>query len=538
MIFRYDPETEKLILSSASRIEYHQLDIWLTRKPKGWRYMPAVKMGVWDGNISYFDAGKVNLGLWKECLLAAKEIGVRFDIENRKDFPLNRTVTLESVSEFCQEFFKNHKVLDKKTNEWKSFTPYDYQIETAYKIMKNRFGIGEVATSGGKSLVLSIIIFYTLYKIDPKAKFLIIVPAISLVSQFYDNILEYNYGENNMQAVRDSKIDSIITDAKFTACDLRIEEIMSDKPRKYSGVRDPNIFIGCYQSLEKWPKEFFQQFHTVAVDECHLAKAKTITSILEKTYGYAYSRFGVSGTTPADDSCEVLTIQSVLGPKVTQIEADLLVKEGKITPMKIKSIQLNYNETELNNKLKSARNPHNGKDIYQFEKDWIQQSDKRLDFIKKLVDKKCQNNTLVLFHTIEYGQRIFNKLLEIGGDIEIYYIDGSIANKARQVIIEQMNKTDKKRILVASFGTLSTGVSINSIFNVIFADSFKSEQVIIQSIGRALRLYEGKIEATIYDIVDILDANGTMNTLYKHYKEREKFYIKRKYPVDIIQINI
>jgi superfamily II DNA or RNA helicase len=538
MIFRYDAEKEKLILSSATRIEYHQLDIWLTRKPKGWKFMPAVKMGVWDGNITYFDAGKVNLGLWKECLLAAKEIGVKFDIENKKDFPLNRDITLESVQEFCTEFFKNHKVLDKKTNEWKSFTPYDYQIETAYKIMKNRYCMAEVATSGGKSLVISIVILYTLHKIDPNAKILIIVPSISLVTQFYDNIMEYNYGENNMQAVRDSKIDAIINDSKYPVCDLRIEEIMSDKPRKYSGVSDPNIYIGCYQSLEKWPKEFFKQFHTVACDEAHQSKAKTITDILERTYGTAYNRFGVSGTFPVDDSCEILTIQSVLGPKVTQIEADLLVKQGKITPMKIKTLKLNYNETELNQKLKSARNPNNGRDIYQFEKDWIQQNEKRLEFIKKLVDKKCQNNTLVLFHTIEYGQRLFNKISEIDDDIEVYYIDGSVSNKERQIIIEHMNRTDKKKILVASFGTLSTGVSINSIFNVIFADSFKSEQVIIQSIGRALRLYEGKVEATIYDLVDILDINGPMNTLLKHYNEREKFYIKRKYPIDVTQINI
>lgn len=537
MTFRYDPNLEKLILSSATRIEYHQLDLWLTRKPKGWRYLPAVKMGVWDGNISYFDAGKVNLGLWKECYLAAKEIGVRFDIENKADFPINRTVTLDLVKEFCADFFKSHKMLDKKTGEWKPFIPYDYQIETAYKVLKNRYCMAEVATSGGKSLVIAIIILYTLKHIDPNAKFLIIVPSISLVTQFYDNIMEYNYGENNMEAVRDSKINSLIND-EYKPCDLRIEEIMSDKPRKYAGVADANIYIGCYQSLEKWPKEFFEQFHTVACDEAHQAKAKTIINILERTNGTAYNRFGVSGTFPVDDSCEALTVQSVLGPKVTQIEADLLVKQGKITPMRIKTIQLNYNEKELNAKLKSARNPNNGREIYQFEKDWVQQSDKRLDFIKKLVDKKCNNNTLVLFHTIEYGQRIFKTISEIDDDIEVYYIDGSISSKERQIIIAEMNKTDKKKILVASFGTLSTGVSINSIFNVVFADSFKSEQVIIQSIGRALRLYEGKIEATIYDLVDILDINGPANTLLRHYKEREKFYINRKYPFEIITINL
>jgi hypothetical protein len=40
-----------------------------------------------------------------------------------------------------------------------------------------------------------------------------------------------------------------------------------------------------------------------------------------------------------------------------------------------------------------------GADAFRFEKEFIQQSDKRLEFIKKLVDK-CTDNTLLLFHTI------------------------------------------------------------------------------------------------------------------------------------------
>jgi hypothetical protein len=67
---------------------------------------------------------------------------------------------------------------------------------------------------------------------------------------------------------------------------------MSDRPRKFSGTENPNIYIGTYQSLEKWPKKFFEQFHTIATDEAHGAKAKTILSILENTFGFAYSRFG------------------------------------------------------------------------------------------------------------------------------------------------------------------------------------------------------------------------------------------------------
>ena len=100
------------------------------------------------------------------------------------------------------------------------------------------------------------------------------------------------------------------------------------------------------------------------------------------------------------------------------------------------------------------------------------------------------------------------------------------------------NTNDKVKVLVASYGTLSTGVSINAIFNVIFADSFKSEQIIIQSIGRALRLHDDKKKANIFDLVDVFSSKEMSNILFRHFKEREKFYIKRGYPYKITKINI
>jgi len=200
MKFRYDQNNEELLVSQANRVEYHQLNIWLTRHVKGYRYMPAFKMGVWNGQNSYFRNGKINLGLWKECFKACKEIETSFVIENKEDFPINRDVTIESVQEFCKEFFKNHKVRNKK-GEWITFMPYDHQIDAAYKILKNRYCMAEVATSGGKSLIISIVIFYTLKNLKPDAKFLLIVPSITLVTQFYDELLKNYHGENNISNI-------------------------------------------------------------------------------------------------------------------------------------------------------------------------------------------------------------------------------------------------------------------------------------------------------------------------------------------------
>ena len=345
MKFRYDKETEEIVVSEATRIEYHQMDLWLSRHVKGYRYMPAFKLGVWNGQQKYFKDGRINVGLWKEALKGCKEIGASFILENKQDFPINRDVTLEKVQNFCKDFFKEHKVR-KKDGTWVPFMPYEHQVESAYKILKNRYCMAEVATSGGKSLIISIVMFYTLKHNDPKAKFLIIVPSITLVTQFYDNVVEYNYGVNNLMEMREKKIDHILSDT-HVPFDLRVEEVMSERPRKHTGTQDANVYIGTYQSLEKWPKEFFDQFHTVITDEAHGAKAKTMLSILKRTFGKAYSRFGVSGTFPEDDTCEILTIQSVLGPKITEVSADELKKKGIISAMEIKAVIMNHNDLEF-----------------------------------------------------------------------------------------------------------------------------------------------------------------------------------------------
>ncbi len=474
MNFRYDPKEEKLIVSTSTRVEYHQIKIWLTRHVKGYRFMPAFKIGVWNGQQSYFDNGKVNLGLWRECLKACKEIGVTFNLENREEFPLNRSVTLDSVKDFCQEFFKNHKIKT-KSGEWVPFMPYDYQIETAYKILRNRYCMAEVATSGGKSLVISIVMFYILRNMDETAKFLIIVPSITLVTQFYENILEYNYGFNFLDKYsdkidfRDGDVSEISSEyPDYNPCQIRLEEIMSDKPRKYSGPNQPNIYIGCYQSLEKFPKEFFQQFHTVACDEAHGAKSTTLTTILKRTFGFAYGRFGVSGTFPSDDSLEILTIQSVLGPNVTKIEASTLVESGTITPMTIKAVILNHATAEIGERLNYIKKMGAGADAFRMEKEIIQNSDKRLDFIKKLVDK-CDSNTLLLFHTIEYGTKIFNKLKEELKDKDIFYIDGEVNNKQREAIKKEMEKTKQKiEYTILNFGDFE--IEVESNFKILLSD--------------------------------------------------------------------
>jgi type I site-specific restriction endonuclease len=123
--------------------------------------------------------------------------------------------------------------------------------------------------------------------------------------------------------------------------------------------------------------------------------------------------------------------------------------------------------------------------------------------------------------------------------IDFYYIDGSTDAKKREYIKKQMEITDGNvKILVASFGTLSTGVNIKSITNVVFTDSYKSDQKIRQSIGRALRLHKDKDKAVIFDIVDRFHTSYK-NILYNHYIYRKnEIYKRQEYPFDEIKVSL
>lgn len=250
---------------------------------------------------------------------------------------------------------------------------------------------------------------------------------------------------------------------------IKIEEVMSERPRKYSGKEDANIYIGTYQSLEKWPKKFFEQFHTVATDEAHGAKNNTITKILTKTFKHAYCRFGVSGTFPPDESCEILSIQSLLGPKITEVTANELKEKGIITPMEIKAVIMNHQNSEFNDRIKQIRKAGLGKEALDIEKDYIHLSDKRIELIKKIVGKFTENS-LILFYTIEYGQKLLNYLSEHLPDMEFYYIDGEVSGKKREEIKKLMDEQRKEvEYTVLNFGDYQ--IEVKSDTKILLSDS-------------------------------------------------------------------
>ena len=150
------------------------------------------------------------------------------------------------------------------------------------------------------------------------------------------------------------------------------------------------------------------------------------------------------------------------------MSADELKKKGIITPMDIRVVLMNHNHSEFNDRLKLVRKSGDGKAAFDFEKRFIHQSDKRLDFIRNIV-QKCTNNTLLLFHTIENGQRIFDKLKNEIPDKEFFYIDGEVKGRKREEIKKQMEITKEKvEYTILNFGDYE--IEFKSNFEILLSD--------------------------------------------------------------------
>lgn len=512
----------KIILKEASHEEWHQLKLHLVRTVENHHFKKRMKMGLWDGTIDHFHNGIMRFGLWKEIMNCCKEHGYKFDVD-KSTFPFDLTVTQEDVFDFCTEYYDGYKVKPTDNNPDGIFMPYDYQIEAVYKALKFKYGLLEVATSGGKSLIFGSFLFYILKNINPDAKTLLIVPRMSLVTQFYDDLVDYNMGYNKEQQ---------------NPFDLRIEELFSDKPRKVRDGLEPNIYISTYQSLVNYPPEFFKQFDVVVTDEAHSAKNASLDKILAHTFGYAQYRIGLSGTFPLEKTAELLSIESLMGPKLITVKARTLMDAGLVTQIKINAVILNYNDHEFAEIMHTIKKNGDGKKAYLLEKEYAQKSLKRMMFFRKLVDK-FKDNSLILFHNIDYGMKLFEYLRDNIQDKNFYYIDGSTSKDKREVIKALMKTVDEKpKVLIASYGTFATGISINSIYNVVFADSFKSAQIVLQSIGRGLRLHKGKTKLVLFDIVDRLHMSFT-NILYNQYvSRRDKIYKVQDFPVTELKIKV
>ncbi len=504
--FNVSEDQQWLILAQSSdEIEKKQIEISLTKKIHNWYFHPLVKKKIWDGSICFIEKKgalwKVPIGLWREIFEIGKEYNLEVEIEGLDRLILN-DLSLEEFQEWVDEFFED-----------KEFKPRDYQVEAAWKIVKYRYSVSEIATSSGKTLI-SFMIFAFLKQKGYIRKFLMIVPSTNLVFQGNDDFVDYGVGELG----------------------VRIQQIGGGSKLR----EDCDLIIGTFHSLVKKEEDFFDGVDAVFVDEAHHTNSMSIKKIVAKCM-HSKWRFGLTGTLTKRGSADHLTIQQFLGPVIVEISPDFLFKNKHATPVNIKVVMLDWLDQEIKEKLADLKaNSQNleGNEVYNLERKLVIESEKRLKYIVEFI-AKTSKNSLVLFQSVkdEYGKQIWNRLREITNNKEVFYVDGDTDEKLREEYKERMS-TGENKVLVATFGTFSTGISINNLHNIFLVESYKSEILIKQSLGRGMRKMEGKEKVNVIDFVDDFSTPRYKNYLVKHGEARIQIYKNEKFKYQIFKIKL
>lgn len=269
------------------------------------------------------------------------------------------------------------------------------------------------------------------------------------------------------------------------------------------------------------------------VSNCHKAKGASIKTILQKCVNAKY-RFGLSGTIPKDGTLDKLTLMSQTGPVISEVKASFLQEKGHIAKCAVKIIQMNYATDKQKLAFQElAQNKYENKDVFSLEQNFVITNDARLNFISKVIGR-VPRNSLVLFHRIEHGKKLYEKLRQ-ESDKRVFYVDGGTDTDIREEYKKKM-ESGEEVVIVASYGTFSTGISIKKIHNIFFTESFKSEVIIRQSIGRGLRQHKSKDKVLIVDFVDDIRTTEWDNYLFKHGKVRQGIYKQEKFDYTIKKV--
>lgn len=385
---------------------------------------------------------------------------------------------------------------------------YEYQIESVYRAILFKTARIEIGTGGGKTLITYLYCRYLLENFLPAGrKILIIVPKVDLAKQTAKNFTEY-------QELNDSKIT--------------FETIYSGSKR----VDNAQVVIGTWQSLKDYEQEYFDIFSCMICDEAHSAKAYNIReNIYNKCLNVEFL-FGVTGTYPKYNSLDYLNIVAMFGPLVFTKKTHELIKDGNVCPVEINKIWIDYNddEREFSKNLKLSGTI--GAEKYRIEKKFFQNHIPRTNVIKKLC-QGFEGNHLILVENVEYVEFLRDYLIENCPDKDIQVIHGSIKGDERVEIRERMEQVSNI-ILIATYETMSTGVSINNIAYVHFPDGGRSEIRIKQSVGRGLRLHPSKEYLIVFDYQD----NIPQSSFLSHSKERNKIYEEEKHPSKLFKIEV
>jgi superfamily II DNA or RNA helicase len=471
-----------LHVDSEVHIHYELADQFTFEVP-GAQFSPSYKKKYWDGKIRLFNiqTKEIYIGLLDRIVQFCKDHGYTYEFKDNKyyglPFEINDGISKEGVKDYVTAISK--------------YKPRDYQIEGVYDALRHNRKLLISPTASGKSLMI-----YSLvrYYVEKRQNILIVVPTTSLVEQMYKDFEDYGWNVGSY-----------------------CHKIYAGKERE----TDSQVIITTWQSIYKLPRQYFSRFNVVIGDEAHQFKSKSLISIMTKLADAKY-RFGFTGTLDGSQTHKWV-LEGLFGPSYKIIKTDELMSKGHLAKLDINVILLKH----LPNKFET----------YEDEVQYIIGHERRNRFIKNLA-LDLKGNTLILFARVEgHGQPLY-ELINNSNLIEnrhVFFVHGGVATEDREKVREITEK-ETGAIIVASYGTFSTGINIKNLHNVIFASPSKSRIRNLQSIGRVLRKGDKKTKATLYDIADDISYKSRKNYTLNHLIERIKIYNEENFNYDIVNI--
>ena len=480
---RLEKVNEAYIRVISERNISQELSDYFTFYVPGYQFTPAYKSRYWDGKIRLLDLRTMliyrGLIAYIEKFCEERKYTLDIDIELRT----TKIFSLVEAKEFVDTLKLPHEVRD-------------YQLNSFVHAIRNKRLMLLSPTASGKSLIIYLIIRHLQIENN---RGLLIVPTTSLVEQMYKDFEDYGYDSEQY-------------------CH-----------RQYSGKeKHTNKFltITTWQSIYKNPQEYFEQFDFVVGDEAHQFKAKSLATIMSGCTNAGY-RIGCTGTLDGTQTHR-LVLEGLFGPVFQATTTKELMDSKHLAEFKIKCLILKYPETVC----KQSRDWD-----YNTEVDYIVLNKARNEFIKNLV-LSLEGNTLILFQFVEkHGRDLHSLIKEHTKNRHVFFVYGGTDVEVRESI-RSITEKEKDAIIVASYGTFSTGVNIRNLHNIVFASPSKSRIRNLQSIGRGLRIGDNKQEATLFDIADDFRIGKHTNYTLKHFVERVKIYDDEKFSYKFYNIDL
>ena len=454
----------------------------------------AYKSGFWDGKKHFFDLryNTLPIGFVPKLI---KEIKSRFNSEIKLDFD-NEDLDIDFKS------FYDNLQLDE------NIEIRDYQQLGFESGIKKGKCILKAATGAGKSLILWLLTKYL--SEDMNKEVLIIVPQTQLVEQLYSDFVGYGDFKEGVTIGRSTTKKMGKREAK--ALGLDYQQLSDEKALAIDLSK--RVVISTWQTLQHKEKAFFDRFGAVLMDEVHHIDGVIIQEVINHCVNASH-KIGMSGTLKPSAKSQMI-YEGYFQDQILLITPRELIDRGYATEVIIYPMVLHYPNKSNYKELKDEAN-------------YLSYNQERIQFITSLIkglyNKSENNNTLVLFKSIEDG--FWEDLYEnLKGEVEdVFVVHGKIKLKDR---IEAIAKTETKNncLILASFATFSTGINLKNLHNIIFVESYKSLVKIGQSIGRGMRKHDSKDKINIFDIVDKFKFK---NITYKQYEARVQIYKELEY---------